>query len=242
MSYAVTNAARHVAIIMDGNGRWAQRRGLPRLCGHERGADAVRRTVTAARKLGVQALTLYAFSEQNWGRPSGEVQHLMSLMRAYLRRERQELQQNGVRLRLIGDRARLPPEVRCELDATEAATATNTALLLTLAVSYGAREDLVQAARALAVAAQRGQLSPDTISEVSLAAALTTHGLPPVDLVVRTSGEHRLSNFLLWEAAYAELYFTPVLWPDFGEDLLRAALQAYSGRQRRFGLVAEQAG
>jgi undecaprenyl diphosphate synthase len=233
---------RHVAIIMDGNGRWAERRGLPRLCGHERGADAVRRTVTAARKLGLQALTLYAFSEQNWGRPRGEVQHLMSLMRAYLRRERQELQQNGVRLRLIGDRARLPPEVRRELDATEAATATNTALLLTLAVSYGAREDLVQAARTLAAAAQRGQLAPDTISEVSLAAALTTHGLPPVDLVVRTSGEHRLSNFLLWEAAYAELYFTPVLWPDFGEDLLRAALEAYSGRQRRFGLVADKAG
>ena len=234
--------ARHVAIIMDGNGRWAERRGLPRLYGHERGADAVRRTVTAARKLGLEALTLYAFSEQNWGRPPGEVKHLMSLMRAYLRREREELQRNGVRLRLIGDRARLPPEVRRELDITEAATAANTGMVLTLAVSYGAREDLVQAVRTLAAAAQRGQLAPETISEESLAAALATKDLPPVDLVVRTSGEQRLSNFLLWEAAYAELYFTPVLWPDFGEEPLRAALDAYSGRQRRFGLVAEQVG
>jgi undecaprenyl diphosphate synthase len=234
--------ARHVAIIMDGNGRWAERRGLPRLIGHERGADAVRRTVTAARKLGLEALTLYAFSEQNWGRPPGEVQHLMLLMRSYLRREREELQKNGVRLRLIGDRARLPAEVRCELDITEAATAANTELQLTLAVSYGAREDLVQAARTLAAAVERGQLSSDAITEVSLGAALATHELPPVDLVVRTSGEQRLSNFLLWEAAYAELFFTPVLWPDFGEELLRAALEAYSGRQRRFGLVVERAG
>jgi undecaprenyl diphosphate synthase len=233
---------RHVAIIMDGNGRWAERRGLPRLYGHERGADAVRRTVTAARKLGLRALTLYAFSEQNWGRPVREVQHLMSLMGAYLRRERQELRQNGVRLRLMGDRARLPPEVRCELDATEAATAGNTEMVLTLAVSYGAREDLVLAARTLAAAVQRGQLALDGISEASLGAALATRELPPVDLVVRTSGEHRLSNFLLWEAAYAELFFTPVLWPDFGEEMLRTALDAYSMRQRRFGLVVERAG
>ncbi len=236
------NPACHVAIIMDGNGRWAERRGLPRLYGHERGADAVRRTVTAARKLGLEALTLYAFSEQNWGRPPGEVKHLMSLMRAYLRRERGELQKNGVRLRLIGDRTRLPPEVRSELDATEAATASNTALLLSLAVSYGAREDLVQAARTLALAVRAGHLPPESIDEASVAAALTTHGLPPVDLVIRTSGEQRLSNFLLWEAAYAELYFTPTLWPDFGEDPLRAALDAYTHRQRRFGLVAEQVG
>jgi undecaprenyl diphosphate synthase len=229
---------RHVAIIMDGNGRWAERRGLPRLCGHERGADAVRRTVTAARKLGLEALTLFAFSEQNWGRPAGEVAHLMSLMRAYLRRERDELCANGVRLRLMGERARLPDEVRVELEATEAATAGNTDLLLTLAVSYGAREDLVQAARTLAAAALRGELAPEAIDEQSLAAALATRDLPPVDLVVRTSGEQRLSNFMLWEAAYAELYFTPALWPDFGEDELAAALAAYGRRERRFGLVA----
>ncbi len=233
------NPARHVAIIMDGNGRWAERRGLPRLYGHERGADAVRRTVTAARKLGLQALTLYAFSEQNWGRPSVEVHHLMSLMRAYLRREREELQRNGVRLRLIGDRGRLPPEVLRELDATLAATAGNTAMVLTLAVSYGGREDIVQATRRIAAAALAGKIAPDAIDEGSVAAALTTHDLPPVDLVVRTSGEQRLSNFLLWEAAYAELHFTPLLWPDFGEEPLRAALESYNQRQRRFGLVGQ---
>jgi undecaprenyl diphosphate synthase len=236
------NDARHVAIIMDGNGRWAEERGLPRLCGHERGADAVRRTVTAARKLGLQALTLYAFSEQNWGRPAGEVQHLMSLMRHYLQRERQELQRTGVRLHLIGDRTRLPVEVRRELEVTEAATADNGALLLTLAVSYGAREDLVQAARALALATQQGERAAETIDEAALAGALSTRALPPVDLVVRTSGEQRLSNFLLWECAYAELYFTDVRWPDFGEESLRAALDSYRRRQRRFGLVMERAG
>jgi undecaprenyl diphosphate synthase len=235
-------SARHVAIIMDGNGRWAQHRGLPRLCGHERGADAVRRTVTAARELGLEALTLYAFSEQNWGRPTAEVHHLMALMRAYLRRERDELRRTGVRLGLIGDRTRLPAEVRCELETTEAATAGNSQLLLTLAVSYGGREDLVQAARTLAAAAARGALAPEAITETTLAAALASHQLPPVDLLVRTSGEQRLSNFMLWEVAYAELYFTPVLWPDFGEPQLRAALAAYANRERRFGLVADGAG
>jgi undecaprenyl diphosphate synthase len=232
------SAARHVAIIMDGNGRWAQRRGLPRLCGHERGADAVRRTVTAARELGLEALTLYAFSEQNWGRPVAEVHHLMALMRAYLRREREELRRTGVRLALIGDRARLPADVRCELEITEAATAANTQLQLTLAVSYGGREDLVHAARALAAAAVRGELAPEGITEATLAAALASHQLPPVDLLVRTSGEQRLSNFMLWELAYAELHFTPVAWPDFGEAHLREALAAYDARERRFGLVA----
>jgi undecaprenyl diphosphate synthase len=230
--------ARHVAIIMDGNGRWATRRGLPRVLGHERGAEAVRRTVTAARQLGLEALTLYAFSEQNWSRPTAEVGHLMALFRRFLARERAELLRTGVRLCTIGDRDRLPPVVRAELEATEAATAHNQELTLCIAISYGAREDLTQAVRRLARAAVAGQLDADSIDEAQISAALSSRDLPAVDLVIRTSGEQRLSNFLLWEAAYAELYFTPCLWPDFDEAELRTALAAFSRRDRRFGGIA----
>jgi undecaprenyl diphosphate synthase len=228
--------AAHVAIIMDGNGRWATQRGLPRVLGHERGAEAVRRTVTAARERGLTALTLYAFSEQNWGRPSAEVAHLMALFRRFLRRERDELCRTGVRLQSIGDRNRLSPAVREELEATEAATRHNDGLTLCIAISYGAREDLVQAARQLAAAAVAG-MPIEAIDETALATALSSRALPPVDLVIRTSGEQRLSNFLLWEAAYAELYFTPCLWPDFDAGELDAALSWFVNRQRRFGLV-----
>jgi undecaprenyl diphosphate synthase len=228
---------RHVAIIMDGNGRWAERRGLPRAVGHERGAEAVRRTVTAARQRGLSALTLFAFSTQNWGRPDGEVAQLMGLFSAFLRRERAELLRTGVRLRAIGDRTRLSAEVQAEIAATEAATAAGAELTLCIAVSYGGREDLVRAARALAAAAAAGTLAPAAIDESVVGGALATAGLPPVDLVIRTSGEQRLSNFLLWEAAYAELYFTPCLWPDFGDAELGAALAVYARRERRFGLV-----
>ena len=235
-------SARHVAIIMDGNGRWAEQRGLPRLLGHERGAEAVRRTVRAARTLDLEALTLYAFSEQNWGRPGAEVAHLMRLLESFLARERAELMDNGVRLRGIGDRARLPPAVQRELLACERATAGNDGLELCLALSYGGREDLVQAARSLAVAVAEGRLAPADIDESALGGALASRGLPPVDLVIRTSGEQRLSNFMLWEAAYAELYFTSCLWPDFDESALRSALAAYAGRHRRFGLVRSAAG
>jgi undecaprenyl diphosphate synthase len=188
--------------------------------------------------LGLKALTLYAFSEQNWKRPLGEVGHLMGLFRTFLRRERDELMRTGVRLCTIGDRTRLPVEVRAELAATEAATAGNQALSLCIAVSYGGREDLVQAARRLAHAAVAGEFDPEAIDEARLGGALSSHHLPPVDLVIRTSGEQRLSNFLLWEAAYAELHFTPCLWPDFGEAELVAALEAFSRRDRRFGMVA----
>jgi undecaprenyl diphosphate synthase len=233
----MTRAPGHVAIIMDGNGRWAERRGLPRAIGHERGAEAVRRTVTAARTLELPVLTLFAFSEQNWGRPSREVAQLMGLFSAFLVRERAELVRTGVRLRAIGDRGRLPPDVQAEIAATEAATAGGRALTLCVAVSYGGREDLVRAARGLVAAVAAGTLAPDAIDERALGGALATAGLPPVDLVIRTSGEQRLSNFLLWEAAYAELYFTPCLWPDFGEADLGAALAAYARRERRFGLV-----
>jgi undecaprenyl diphosphate synthase len=235
------NDARHVAIIMDGNGRWAERRGLPRALGHERGAEAVRRTVTAARQRGLGALTLFAFSQQNWGRPSPEVAQLMSLFGAFLTRERQELVRTGVRLRAIGERGRLPPELQAEIAATERATAGGSALALSIAVSYGGREDLVRAARALVDAARAGTLDPGAIDEEALGGALSTAGLPPVDLVIRTSGEQRLSNFLLWEAAYAELYFTPCLWPDFGAAELGAALASYARRDRRFGQVASAA-
>jgi undecaprenyl diphosphate synthase len=224
-----------VAIIMDGNGRWATRRGMPRVLGHERGAEAVRRTVTAARELGLEALTLYAFSEQNWGRPTAEVGHLMALFRRFLARERAQLLRTGVRLVTIGDRDRLPPVVRAELEATEAATRHNRNLTLCIAISYGAREDLTQAVRRLASAAVAGQIDPAAIDESQIAAALSSRDLPPVDLLIRTSGEQRLSNFLLWEAAYAELYFTPCLWPDFDEGELAAALAAFARRDRRFG-------
>jgi undecaprenyl diphosphate synthase len=232
------SAARHVAIIMDGNGRWATRRGLPRVLGHERGAEAVRRTVTAARRLGLDALTLFAFSEQNWDRPTAEVGHLMALFRRFLAKERAELLRTGVRLCTIGDRTRLPPVVRAELEATEAATSHNRELTLCIAISYGAREDLTQAVRRLASAAAQGQLNPDDIGEDHVSEALSSRHLPPVDLLIRTSGEQRLSNFLLWEAAYAELYFTPCLWPDFDEAELSAALTAFSRRDRRFGAIA----
>jgi undecaprenyl diphosphate synthase len=231
-------AARHVAIIMDGNGRWATRRGMPRVLGHERGAEAVRRTVTAARELGLEALTLYAFSEQNWGRPTAEVGHLMALFRRFLARERAELLRTGVRLVTIGDRDRLPPVVRAELEATEAATAHNRALTLCIAISYGAREDMTQAVGRLASAAVAGQIDPGTIDEAQISAALSSRDLPAVDLLIRTSGEQRLSNFLLWEAAYAELYFTPCLWPDFDEAELSAALDAFARRDRRFGALS----
>ncbi len=234
--------AEHVAIIMDGNGRWATHRGLPRVLGHERGAEAVRRTVTAARERGLKALTLYAFSEQNWGRPTAEVGHLMALLRRFLRRERAELLRTGVRLTSIGDRTRLPAPVRAELEATEAATRHNQSLVLCIALSYGAREDLAQAARRLAAAAVAGQLAVDAIDEASLGSALSSRDLPPVDLVIRTSGEQRLSNFMLWEAAYAELYFTACLWPDFDAAELDAALAAFGQRDRRFGKLQSLGG
>jgi undecaprenyl diphosphate synthase len=229
---------RHVGIIMDGNGRWAAHRGLGRGEGHRAGAEAVRRTVRAARELGLRALTLYAFSAQNWGRPAAEVGHLMRLLGAFLRDERAELAARDVRLVSIGDEARLPPPVRELLGAVRRATAANRGLTLCLALSYGGREAIVAAARRLAAAAARG-MRPDEIDEAMFAGALDTAGLPPLDLVVRTSGERRLSNFLLWEAAYAELYFTEVLWPDFGPADLAAALAAFARRDRRFGLVPD---
>jgi len=224
---------RHVAIIMDGNGRWAQARGLPRVAGHREGAAAVRSVTRAARRLGLEALTLYAFSMQNWSRPADEVEALMLLLVEFLEKEQQELLANAIRLNAIGDLARLPASVRDRLEAVRRATAGGQAMTLTLALSYGGREELVHAAQ---VAAASGR----PIDEAAMEAGLWTHGLPDLDLLVRTSGERRISNFLLWQAAYAELYFTDTHWPAFDERELLTAVADFQARQRRFGLTAEQ--
>jgi undecaprenyl diphosphate synthase len=229
----------HVAIIMDGNGRWAAAHGGTRADGHRQGAESVRRTVRAARELGIRYLTLYAFSAQNWERPAAEVADLMQLLLRFVHEERAELSARGIRLLTIGDEARLPAFVRGPLAALTEATRANRGMTLCLALSYGGRESIVRAAQRLARAAAAGRLRPDAISEADVSAALDTRALPPPDLMIRTSGEQRLSNFLLWESAYAELYFTDVMWPEFGPDELRAALAAYGRRQRRFGRVVE---
>jgi undecaprenyl diphosphate synthase len=226
---------RHVAIIMDGNGRWAQGRGLPRVAGHRQGAAAVRTVTRAARRLGLEALTLYAFSMQNWSRPADEVEALMLLLVEFLEKEQRELLDNGIRLNAIGDLGRLPARVGERLEAVRLATAGGTGMTLTLALSYGGREELVHAAQE---AAARG----GPIDAAALEAGLWTRGLPDLDLLIRTSGERRISNFLLWQAAYAELYFTDTHWPAFDERELLVALADFQARQRRFGLTGEQVG
>jgi undecaprenyl diphosphate synthase len=231
---------RHVGIIMDGNGRWAEARGLPRLEGHREGSASVREVTRAARRLGIQALTLYAFSSQNWARPAEEVAGLMELLRDYLERERPEILDNSIRLNAIGDLDRLPRYVREPLDALIADSAHNTGMVLSLALSYGGREEILHAARRMAEALSRGELVAGRLEEKDFEQFLWTHGLPPLDLVVRTSGELRVSNFLLWQVAYAELCFTDALWPDFRtEEFLRCVAQ-YQQRERRFGLTSAQ--
>ncbi len=225
----------HVAIIMDGNGRWAVSRRLPRIAGHREGARAVRRTIEAAIQTGVAWLTIYAFSSENWRRPAGEVLDLTGLLRLYLKNELAELKDNGVRLRVIGDRSRFDPDIQRDLAAAEAETSANSRLNLTVALSYGARDEIVGAARKLAEAVRDGRLDPVLIDEVRFSSALATTGIPDPDLVIRTSGEQRLSNFLLWQAAYAELVFLDVLWPDFAAEHFEAALTEYARRERRFG-------
>ena len=232
----------HVAIIMDGNGRWAAARGGGRADGHREGAEAVRRVVRSAREIGIRTLTLYAFSAQNWERPAAEVAELMRLLLRFVLQERAELNARGIRLTTIGDADRLPAFVRGPLAALTATTRANRGMTLCLALSYGGRESIVRAVQRLARAAADGRLQPEAIGEAHVARALDTRALPPPDLVIRTSGEQRLSNFLLWECAYAELYFTDVMWPDFGREHLEAALAAYAERDRRFGRVAESVG
>jgi undecaprenyl diphosphate synthase len=240
MTHDSTRLPRHVAIIMDGNGRWAQRRGLPRVEGHRRGAKSVREVVRAAREVGLRALTLYAFSSQNWDRPPDEVATLMQLLRDYVIEERAEILDNGIRLIAIGEVDRLPNFVRDPLDELTRASEGNRAMTLCLALSYGGRESIVAAARSLCELAARGAIQPSELTQARFSAALQTGGLPQLDLLIRTSGEERLSNFLLWEAAYAELYFTDTFWPDFGRDHLLQALESFDGRERRFGLTREQ--
>ena len=232
---------RHVAIIMDGNGRWAELRGRPRFEGHAFGARSVREIVTAARELGgIEALTLYAFSVQNWGRPDDEVERLMSLLLDYLVSERDTLMRNGIRLQGIGQVERLPASVVASLRGLEADTRGNSAMTLTLALSYGGREEIVEACRALAARVAAGALAPDAIDEAVVEAEMFTRELPPLDLLIRTSGEMRLSNFLLWQAAYAELVVTDTLWPDFDRAELERCLEAYRRRQRRYGKTQAQ--
>ena len=226
---------RHVAIIMDGNGRWAAKRGLPRVAGHRAGAEAVRTTLKAAAKAGVEVLTLYAFSSENWRRSEEEVSDLKGLLGYYLERELDELDRQGVRLQLIGDHQAFGPQLVERLERAVKRTAANDRLTLVVALSYGARSEITSAARKLADRAKAGDLDPSAIDESMFASQLTTVGLPELDLMIRTSGEKRLSNFLLWQAAYAELIFTDTLWPDFNEDALKAALEEFAGRQRRFG-------
>ncbi len=233
-------APRHIGIIMDGNGRWANRRGQPRTAGHREGAEAVNRTVTACRERGVEVLTLYAFSAQNWARPETEVAALMQLLYDYVLGERASIMRQGIRLQAIGDVEQLPSFVRGPLRALEAESRHNHDMTLALALSYGSREELVRSARALAERVARGELDPADIDEAALGGGLDTAGWPDPDLIIRTGGERRLSNFLLWQAAYAELYFTPVAWPDFTPHDLDAAFAWFADRQRRFGLTGEQ--
>ena len=227
---------RHVAIIMDGNGRWAAARGLPRVAGHRAGAQAVRRAVEGAIRGGVDWLTLYAFSSENWRRPEAEVSDLTGLLRHYLRHEVAELHAEGVRMRVIGERQRFDEDLRHELTRAERVTAGNVRLNLTVALSYGGRSELVEAARGIARAVQGGELEPGAIDESVIERFLFTAGMPDPDLVIRTSGERRLSNFLLWQSAYAELAFPDVMWPDFSEAHFAGALAEYGRRERRFGV------
>ncbi|MFZ5449848.1 MAG: isoprenyl transferase [Thermodesulfobacteriota bacterium] len=231
---------RHVAIIMDGNGRWAQRRGLMRVRGHVAGAESVRVVTRLARKLGISFLTLFAFSEENWQRPPREIRILMALLRRYLHRELAEMRDNQIALKAIGNLDQLPERVLHDLEQTMAATADGAKMVLTLALSYGGRTEIVQAAQALAREVQAGRLKPEDIDAALFSRYLYTAGMPDPDLLIRTSGEYRLSNFLLWQSAYTELYVTDTLWPDFREDELLKALESYQHRERRFGLTQEQ--
>jgi undecaprenyl diphosphate synthase len=241
MSTEPRKLPRHVGIIMDGNGRWAEHRGLPRIDGHRVGADSVRDVTRAAREIGIEALTLYAFSSQNWQRPVDEVGGLMQLLRDYLLGERAEILDNAIRLEAIGDIERLPPMVREPLDELRAASAANHGMTLTLALSYGGRESIVRAVRAVVRDAVAGALSAEVDVE-RFASYLPTARLPPLDLLIRSSGEQRISNFMLWEIAYAELVFVDVLWPEFRREHLHACLEQFAARERRFGLTAGQLG
>jgi undecaprenyl diphosphate synthase len=231
-------APLHVAIIMDGNGRWAKARGLPRVIGHQRGAEAARRTVQGAVELGIGYLTLFGFSSENWSRPTAEIDDLMQLLRFYLEREVEELHRNGIRLSVIGDRQRLSPAIVRLIERAEALTSVNARMRLTMALSYGGRAEIASAARRIALDVAEGRLSAERIDENLIQHYLFTADMPDPDLVIRTSGEKRISNFLLWQSAYAELVFVDKFWPDFGKDDLAAAIHEFGGRERRYGRSA----
>ena len=230
----------HVAIIMDGNGRWARRQSMPRLRGHRAGADAVRCVVESCRYLGVDILTLYAFSTQNWNRPDHEVSGLMTLFDVYIQKERRRLLENGIRLHVIGDRSRLSGELQSAIADLEEASSENDEMVLQVAVSYGGREDITQSVRQIATAVDNGELDVGDIDEDLISSRLYTDGRLDPELVIRTSGEYRISNFLLWQIAYSELYFTDTLWPDFDERQLLDAFGDFGDRQRRFGKTGQQ--
>ena len=230
----------HIAVIMDGNGRWAKERGQMRLFGHREGVRSVREVVECARELGVRHLTLYAFSTENWQRPDAEVSGLMTLLRTYLKSELKNMLKNDIRLCCLGDAARLPEEVRPVLEETMAETARCGGMVLNLALNYGSRPEILRAVRTLAEDCEQGRLRPADLDEAVFSARLYSASQPDPDLLIRTGGERRLSNFLLWQLSYAELYFTEVMWPDFGREQLIEAIRAYNGRQRRFGRTGDQ--
>ncbi len=238
--FSAQNLPRHVAIIMDGNGRWAKKRGLPRIMGHRQGVKSVRRTVTRAREIGIKYLTLYAFSQENWQRPQDEVSLLMDLLYDYLEKELDRLLKNDIRLTTIGDIDRLPNRVREKLLDVMEETKDRDAMVLCLALSYGGRHEIVMAAKAIAQGVLRGEVQLDLLDEALFSRFLYTKDMPDPDLIIRTSGEMRLSNFLIFQGAYAELYFTQTLWPDFDEAAFEAALKDYARRERRFGKTSEQ--
>lgn len=225
----------HIAIIMDGNGRWAKARLLPRIAGHRKGADAVKEAVKGCITLGIRHLTLYAFSSENWNRSTSEVHDLMELLRYYLEKEITTLHENNVRIRIIGDRERLNPDIKERISQAEQLTRDNTALHLTVALSYGGRQEIVQAAKTLARKAALGEIKAEAVDETLFRQCLYTGDIPDPDLLIRTSGEQRLSNFLLWQSAYAELFFTDVMWPDFTICQLKEAVEAFGRRERRYG-------
>ncbi|PJK13703.1 di-trans,poly-cis-decaprenylcistransferase [Lysobacteraceae bacterium NML120232] len=231
---------RHLAVIMDGNGRWAEQRRRPRIIGHRAGARAVQRCLDFCLAHGVEVLTLYAFSSENWGRPSEEVGGLMKLFAGTLEREAEEMHRRGIRLRFIGDRSRFSAALQTKMQAAEALTCGNTRMTLAIAASYGGRQDIVMSARHLATEVAAGRLQPGDIDEACFGQHVALADLPPPDLMIRTGGDQRISNFLLWQLAYAELWFTPQLWPDFDSHTLQQAFDDFAGRQRRFGLTSAQ--
>lgn len=234
------NVPNHVAIIMDGNGRWANARGLPRTMGHRKGVEAVREAVRTAGEVGIRYLTLFAFSSENWSRPEAEVSDLMGLLKAFIRRDLADLHRQNVRIRVIGDKTNLRGDILPLLIEAEDTTRANTGITLVIAFNYGSRDEMTRAMQALASDVAQGRLTADQITPERIAGKLDTAGIPDPDLVLRTSGEERLSNFLLWQAAYSELLFIPQLWPDFNRDVFLDALKIYAGRERRFGGLAPQ--